>query len=144
MSEPMTDADLGAIVAQMEDTTGFQEATWTMVERLIAEVRRLREEVDGRVHRLSKDLAVALTDLHEMVRALGLPDVARPITPHEVMGKCIAKVNLLHAENDSLRVERMDMLGALVRINLCLRGEGDVDDYAIDIAEGAIARVRVG
>ncbi len=48
-------------------------------------------------------------------------------------------------EEHAKREERAlvaDLLAALVKINATLRGEGDLDDYAIDIAEAAIAKAE--
>jgi hypothetical protein len=81
MTERLTDEELERYAAW---TTG---ATGGMIRRMVAEIRELR----------AFNYDAVLDDLHELVRALGLPDVARPISPHEVMRECIHEVNRLRA-----------------------------------------------
>ncbi len=44
------------------------------------------------------DYDVVLDDLRDLVRALGWADVARPVSPHDVMRQCIDEVARLRTE----------------------------------------------
>lgn len=48
------------------------------------------------------DSGVLQDDLRDLLRALGLPDGARPQSPHEVFRECIEEVKRLKAENERL------------------------------------------
>ena len=85
MTERLTDEELA-----MRGNAYFSRTATEMVllvDRMVAEIRSLR----------AFNYDAVLDDLHELVRALGLPDAARPISPHEVMLECIHEVNRLRA-----------------------------------------------
>ena len=74
-------------------------------------------------------------DLRDLLGALGLPDCARPQTPHQVFRECIAEVRRLKAAEPQNIVERIAIAETTLRDAKAL-----LDSYYVKpAADGMVA-----
>ena len=77
------------------------------------QIARERDQARAETRRLQD---AVLADLGQLLEVLGLGDYARPESPHEVFGQCVAKARELLAERDRLRGQLADAVKRAERL----------------------------